>query len=344
MPQSPDERIQLSAADAQDLSERSMRGIGFDAEEAHIIADHVMDAALCGYEYSGLPKLLNIVDSPYFKEPRQPLRTLKETSVSALIDGGNNVGMLAIYLATQDAIDRAQKHGFAIVCLSNSWMSGRSAHFCEMIARAGLIGIHTVSSTPHVAPFGGAESAMGTNPIAFGFPTEDDPLVIDMGTSAFMATDLQYRERMGIPIPEDVALDKDGNPTTDAGEARRGTLLPFGGPSAGYKGFGLALAMDAIGSLCAGARLAGDLRGYMIIAFKPDLFIPAEDYRRDLSQRIAAIKATPRRDGVSEIRIPGERSYRERETLRREGIEIDRKIYDALGRLAAGQHNHGATA
>jgi LDH2 family malate/lactate/ureidoglycolate dehydrogenase len=211
-----------------------------------------------------------------------------------------------------------------------------------LIARAGLVGIHTVSSTPHVAPFGGAKSAMGTNPIAFGFPTEDDPLVIDMGTSAFMATDLQYRERMGIPIPEDVALDKDGKPTTDAGEARRGTLLPFGGPSAGYKGFGLALAMDAIGSLCAGARLAGDLRGYMIIAFKPDLFIPAEDYRRDLSQRIAAIKATPRQDGVTEIRIPGERSYRERERLRREGIEIDRKIYDALGRLAEGQHNHGA--
>jgi LDH2 family malate/lactate/ureidoglycolate dehydrogenase len=165
-----------------------------------------------------------------------------------------------------------------------------------------------------------------------------------MGTSAFMATDLQYRERMGIPIPDGVALDGDGRPTTDAGEARRGTLLPFGGPGAGYKGFGLALAMDAIGSLCAGVREAGDLRGYLIIAFKPDLFVPLDDYRRDLSRRIADIKATPRQEGVNEIRIPGERSYRERERLRREGIEIDRKIYDALGRLAEGQHNHGATA
>lgn len=341
MPPSTDDRIHLSTRDAQDLAERAMRGIGYDAEEARIIADHVMDAALCGYEYSGLPKLLNIVDNPYFKQPRQPIRIVKETGATALLDGGNNVGMLALYRATEDAIARAAKHGLAIVCMANAWMSGRSAHFCEMIARAGLIGIHTVSSVAHVAPFGGAESAMGTNPIAFGFPTEGDPLVFDMGTSAFMATDLQYRERMGIPIPEGVALDPDGRPTTDAGEARRGTLLPFGGPAAGYKGFGLALAMDAIGSLCAGIREAGDLRGYLIIAFRPDLFVTPEAYRRDLSRRIAEIKATPRQDGVTEIRIPGERGYRERERLRKDGIEIDRKIYDALGRLAEGRHNHG---
>lgn len=344
MPTKPDDRVHLSAAAAQSLSESAMRGIGYDAKEARIIADHVMDAALCGYEYSGLPKLLNIVDSPRFKKPRQALRTVKETDVSLLLDGGNNVGMLAVYLATEAAIERAQRHGLAIVCLSNSWMSGRSAVFCEMMARAGLIGIHTVSSDPHVAPFGGAKAALGTNPIAFGFPAEGDPLVIDMGTSAFMGTDLQFRERLGTPIPEGVALDPDGNPTTDARAARRGALLPFGGPAGGYKGFGLALAMDAIGVLCAGARAAGDVRGYMTIAFKPDLFIPLDDYRRDLAERIAQIKATPRRKGVAEIRIPGERSYRERARLRREGIEIDRKIHDALGRLAQGQHNHGAQA
>ena len=106
--------------------------------------------------------------------------------------------------------------------------------------------------------------------------------------------------------------------------------------------FGIALAMDAMSVLCAGARTPDDVRGYLIIAFKPDLFIPLEDYRRDLTQRIAAIKATPPLDGVDEIRIPGERSTRVRDQLQRDGIEIDRKIYDALGRLAKGQHNHGA--
>ena len=342
MPEPSADRIHLTAADAQALSERAMRGIGFDADEARILAVHVMDAALCGYEYSGLPKLLNIADSAKFKEPRHPLRVVKETAVSALIDGGNNIGMLAIHHAVQKAIDRATQHGFAIICLSNSWMSGRSAYYCETMARAGLIGIHTVSAEPHVAPFGGAKRMLGTNPIAFGFPAEGDPLVIDMGTSAFMGTDLQFRERLGAAIPEGVALGPDGQPTTDAAAARRGALLPFGGPSGGYKGFGLALAMDALGALCAGARAADDVRGYLIVAFKPDLFLPLEDYRNELTKRIAAIKATPRLEGFDEIRIPGERSYRVRERLRRDGIEIDRKIHDALGRLAEGHRNQGA--
>lgn len=336
------DRIRLSAEEAQDLSERAMRGVGYSAAEAKILADHVMDAALCGYEYSGLPKLLNVVDAPRFNQPRQAPHIVKETSVSALIDGGNNVGMVAIHVATRDAIERATRHGMAIVCMSNAWMSGRSAHFVEMIAREGLIGIHTVASDPRVTPFGGSEAVLGTNPIAFAFPTEDDPLVIDMGTSAFMATDLMLRERLGTPIPDGVAVDPDGQPTTDAGAALRGALLPFGGPAGGYKGFGLALATDAIGSLCATARALGDTRGYLIIAFKPDLFLPLEEYRRDLSRRIAEIKASPRMDGVAEIRLPGERAQRERERLRREGIEIDRKVYDALGRLADGQHNHSA--
>ena len=183
--------------------------------------------------------------------------------------------------------------------------------------------------------------ALGTNPIAFGFPTEADPLVIDMGTSAFMGTDLQFRERMGTPIPAGVALGPDGRPTTDAALARLGTLLPFGGPDGGYKGFGLALAMDAIGALTAGTRPESSVSGYMFVAVKPDLFLPADVYRREVSSRIELIKATPRQAGIAEIRIPGERSYATRARLRREGIEIDRKIHDALGRLAGGDLDHG---
>ena len=166
--------------------------------------------------------------------------------------------------------------------------------------------------------------------------------MIDMGTSAFMGTDLQYRARLGTPIPEGVALGPNGHPTTDANAARRGALLPFGGPEGGYKGFGLALAMDAIGALAVGARAADDIGGYLFIAFKPDLFVPAEDYRREVSRRIETIKANPRQDGMGEIRIPGERAYRTRARLLLDGIEIDRKIHLALGRLAEGKLDHGA--
>ena len=326
------ERIHLSVAEARELSERAMRGIGYDPEEARILADHAIDAALCGYEYSGLPKLLNVADYPRFKLPRNPMRVVKETSVSVLYDGGNQSGMLGMYYATRAVIERAQAHGLALVAVSNIWMSGRSAYYVEMVARAGLIGIHTVAAPPMVAPLGGAKAALGTNPIAFGFPMVGEPLVIDLGTSAFMGTDLQFRQRLGIPLPEGVAIDEQGRPTTDARAARRGAILPFGG----HKGYALALATHALGVLCSGAD-EWEGAGYLFIAFKPDLFVPLEDYRRGLAEEIAAIKATPRQDGVDEIRIPGERAYRERARLSREGIEIDRRIHDALIALVDGK-------
>lgn len=336
------DRIRLTVAEARALGEAAMRGAGYDEDDAHILADHVLDAALCGYEYSGLPKLLNVIDAPDFRLSRRPITVLRETGATAMIDGGNNTGMIAAYRAAAATIERADANGLAIVCLANTWMTGRSAYYCEMIARAGMVAIHTVAAPPAVAPFGGTRPVLGTNPIAFGFPTEADPLVIDMGTSALMATDLQLRARLGTPIPEGVALGPDGRPTTDARAARQGALLPFGGPEGGYKGFGLALAMDALGALTAGVRPADAVSSYMFIAFKPDLFLPLEDYRCEVTRRIDMIKATPRQAGVAEIRIPGERGYRTRDRLTREGIEIDRKINDALCRLSEGKVDHGA--
>jgi LDH2 family malate/lactate/ureidoglycolate dehydrogenase len=313
-------RVHLSVGEARALSERAMRGIGYEPEEARILADHVIDAALCGYEYSGLAKLLNVADDPRHRAGRRPMRVVKDTSVSVLFDGGNQSGMLGMYYATREAIERAGANGFALVGVNDLWMSGRSAYYVEMAARAGLIAIHTVAAPPMVAPLGGAQARLGTNPIAFGFPMDGDPLVIDLGTSAFMGTDLQFRERLGIPLPDGVAIDQHGRPTTDARAARRGALLPFGG----HKGYALALAMHALGVSAQ----------YLFIAFKPDLFMPLDDYRRALAAEVAAIKATPRQAGVEEIRIPGERAYRERARRMRDGIEIDRRIYDALIQLA----------
>src|SRR5438046_1548427 len=180
------DRIRLSVDVARALGERALSGIGYDDEEAHIIADHVIDAALCGYEYSGLAKILNIPEHRRFKLPRQKMRLLHQTEVSALYDGGNNVGMVAMYHAAQATIAKAAAHGIAVVGVTNSWMSGRSAYFVEMIARADLVAIHTASSGAAVAPHGGSGPVLGTNPIAFALPGADGQLVLDMGTSAFM--------------------------------------------------------------------------------------------------------------------------------------------------------------
>src|SRR5713101_1604387 len=109
------DRIHLNVDEARALSERALSAIGYDSEEARIIADHVIDAALCGYEYSGLAKLLNIPEHRRFALPRRPMRVLHETEVSALYDGGNNVGMVAMYHAANAAIAKAAAHGISII-------------------------------------------------------------------------------------------------------------------------------------------------------------------------------------------------------------------------------------
>lgn len=334
MQELPGGRIHMSAAEATELGTRACERIGYASADARVIANHVVDAALCGYEYSGLAKILNIVDSPKFANPRTPIRTLHETGLSLMLDGGNNVGMLAVYRAAEAAIAKAQAQGMAVVGMHNTWMSGRSAHYVELIGRAGLVAIHSVSASHQVAPHGGAKSTMGTNPVAFAFPNDPDPLVIDMGTSAFMGTDLKFRKRLGIPLPEGVAIDAQGKLTTDAAAAQLGAILPFGGESGGHKGFALALAMDALGVMAGSGYTATKTDAYVFVVMKPDLLLPLADYKQHLAQTIARIKATPLRPGFDEIRIPSERSWRERRANLARGIEFDRRIHDALEQIA----------
>jgi LDH2 family malate/lactate/ureidoglycolate dehydrogenase len=325
------ERINLSVADARDLAEGALRGIGYDDNEARIVADHVVDAALCGYEYSGLAKILNLPESRHFKLPRRPMKVLRETDVSIAFDGGNNVGMLALFHAAEATIKKSAAHGIALVSVNDAWMSGRSAYYVEMIGKAGLVAIHTAASSGLVAPPGGIRPILGTNPIAIAVPSSRGPIVLDMGTSAYMMTELMLRERLGELLPEGVALGPDGEPTRDAALARRGALLPFGG----YKGFGLALMMQALGLLAGAGSDAESDYGYLFVAFRPDLIGPANVFERQVTELIERIKATPRQAGVKDIRIPSERSFRSRERALCEGLEIDRLVHDALVALRA---------
>jgi LDH2 family malate/lactate/ureidoglycolate dehydrogenase len=150
-------------------------------------------------------------------------------------------------------------------------------------------------------------------------------------------TEVMLRERLREELPEGVAIGPDGAPTRDAALARRGALLPFGGNTGGYKGFGLALMIQALGLLAgAGSDHESDY-GYLFIAFKPDLIGPADVFNRQVTALIDRIKATPRQAGVDDIRIPSERAFRSRERLSREGLSFDRLVFDGLVALRARQ-------
>jgi LDH2 family malate/lactate/ureidoglycolate dehydrogenase len=144
-----------------------------------------------------------------------------------------------------------------------------------------------------------------------------------------MGTDLTYRERMGQLLPEGAAIDSEGQPTRDPTLARAGALLPFGG----YKGFGLAFIVQAFGLLASSTFDPDKDDGYLFVAFKPDLLADVHDFKQQLGELIDRIKATPRQPEVSEIRLPGERAFRSRERGLREGIEVDRLVYEALAKL-----------
>ena len=137
-----------------------------------------------------------------------------------------------------------------------------------------------------------------------------------------MGTDLAYRERLGQLLPEGVAVDADGRPTRDPAQARLGALLPFGG----YKGFGLAFIVQALGLLAGSALDPGKDDGYLFVVLKPELLVGIDEFKDQLSELVNRIKASPRQPGINEIRIPGERAFRSREQALREGIEIDRAI------------------
>jgi LDH2 family malate/lactate/ureidoglycolate dehydrogenase len=324
--------IRLSVTEASTLGGRALHCLGFSDDEARIIVDQLIDNALCGYPFAGLPRILAIARDVKTSQPRRAVQVVHETPVSGLLDGGNHVGYVAVYQAAQMAIDRARTHQFAVVWVYNSYYSGRNAYYMEMIVKAGFVGIHLASGQPHVVPHGGTRPALGTNPLCFGFPSAQGPVIFDMGTAALQWGEVLLHAELGTPLPVGVGLDQEGQPTRDARAALLGGVIPFGS----HKGYGLSFVVQAMGLLAGAALARGQVQdyGFLFVAFDPGLLIPAEEFKRQVSELIDHLKATPRQPGVAEIRIPSERAFRERERRRLEGLVFDRAVVEALHALA----------
>jgi LDH2 family malate/lactate/ureidoglycolate dehydrogenase len=320
-----------TAAKAVALGERALTRVGYSGEDARIIVDQIVDNALCGYRFAGLPRLLAIAGDERTGKTRSPVRIVHETPVSALLDGGNNVGYIAAYRAAEVAIRKARQSGMASVGAYNGYFSGRNAYFVEKIAREGLVAFHVSSAYPRVLPPGAARPMLGTNPICFGFPSSDGPVIFDMGTASFMWGEVMLHAHLGEPLPEGVGFDENGNPSRDAAAVLKGGVAPFGG----HKGYGLSFAIQALGLLAGAALTRGQVRdyGFLFWALDPDVMLPGGEFRSQMAEYVRQIKATPRRPGVDAIRIPSERAFAERERRRKEGIVIERKVVEALEAL-----------
>ena len=326
-----DETVRLSVSEAQELGEQALLKLGFTSEEAGIVTTHLVDASMWGYEFAGLPRILVIAERPELKKPRTPVSIVRETAVSALLDGGNNVGYISLLRAVEVAIEKVRKSGVAVIGLRNSWFSGRNAYYMEKIARAGFAAIYTASSTPTVVPPGATRKVLGTNPMAIALPGKVNPFIFDMGTASVMSGEMLMKAFLGEEFPEIVGIDKNGTPTRVARDMVEGGVFPFGG----HKGYGLSLAIQALG-LMAGARLRnGELCDFahLFIAFDPELFMPADQFTSELEELLMKIRTLPRQPGVSEIRIPSERGFHEREIRRKQGILVNKRVVERLRQM-----------
>jgi LDH2 family malate/lactate/ureidoglycolate dehydrogenase len=321
--------MQLSITEATGLAVRALTRAGMAERAARIVAEHLVDANLCGHEFSSLPRLLAIVEELRKKPPPGEIRVVREDRSSAVIDGGDNVAYVVSITAIDKAVEICRKNGVAVVAANNTWFSGRCAYYVERAASQGFVAMHTTNVTARVAPYGGIDRLMGTNPFAIAFPSEDEPLVIDIGTSATSWGDVVLARTKGEPLPQGVAVDAQGRPTVDPAAALEGAFLPWGGA----RGSGLSLAIQLLGVLAGSAPVIQEVGNYglFFLVIDPEMLIPGGRYKSRVSELRRAVAANRPMAGTTRVRVPGDGSLRRRKQALAAGVvTLDERVYERI--------------
>ena len=323
-----------------------MAGLGHDARDASLIADHLIDCELRGLAYGGLARAISIAERmERTGDQRRAIAILHETPVSARIDGGDHIGYVVAHRATTVAIEKAASAGIAVVGANNTWYTGMLSYYAEMAAAEGLVSIIASNASPWVAPYGATEGRLGTNPICFGIPSADDPIILDIGTSAIIHAEVTLARRLGQELPEGAAYDAGGQPTRDPVAALAGAFATWGG----HRGSGLATVVQLLGILAGSPAIPPELAGfgYLIIAMRPDLMGPPETFRENVSsfaESVRSARPVQSNTGASEpVRMPFDRSRSERERrIAEDAIEIPDVLFKEL--LARSERPHPPAA
>lgn len=323
-----------SIRNARALAENCMVAIGHTDAEAKIIADHLIDCELRGLSFGGLPRALSIIERiQQTTTPRRPTELVKETPVSASLDGGDQVGYLVARQATDTALEKAKTTGLALVGASKTWYTGMFSYYLEMVTKAGFAGMIAGSGGPIVAPHGGTEGRFSTNPIAFGFPSTTTPVIWDIGTSSVMLGEVMLQQRLGGLLAEGLAFAPDGQPTRDPGAALAGAFTVWGG----HKGSGLSLVVQLLGMMAGQATAPRGVSdcGFLILVVDPNLLTSAEDFRQRVSDYADSVRSTRPLDPHRPVRVPFDRSVTERtRRLSENAIEVPNEVYEALIRVS----------
>lgn len=324
----------LSVNAATQLATTALHQIGYSDEDAETIADHIIDSELRGYPSAGLARILSIKDRVgTSQQPDSNIEVTRESAISAQLNGHNTIGYLVAHKATQMAIDKARVVGMAAVGVSGTWYTGMLSYYAEMAAREDLFCIVAAHTAPWVAPEGGFQPLLGTNPICIGCPSSSTPIIWDIGTSKIINAQARMARRINEQLPEDVAYDKHGNPTRDPSEALEGAFAVWGG----HKGTGLSIMIQLIGVLAGSPAIPASFgagpedNGHFMIVIDPTCFRSLDEFKTEVDSYATAMRAATPREGISPLRMPFERSDQlRRQALKAGTIEIEKRIVELL--------------
>ena len=305
------ERAQLFA-----LAKHIFEGAGVCGADAEVTADNLISADVCGLSSHGLMRV-----TPYVRRiragltnPKPQIRHEQISDHMFKVHGDGALGQVGATYAMNLCMESALRTGSAIVVVNHINHIGMAGYYTKQAARKGLLAFMCTNASPTMAPFGGVDRLLGTNPFCVSFPAgKYQDFTLDVATTATARGKIRMYQKENRPIPLGWATDAQGNDTTDPAAALAGTLLPMGG----HKGYGLAMIVDALSGILAGADLSCEAEG-MFEATTPantgcyisvvDIrrFLPLDGFTERSEQWLDRIKNSHVKPGVQEILIPGE--------------------------------------
>ena len=304
---------------------------GLSNQHASISANALINAELVGAYGHGLSRLKMYCDriSKKVINPNPKIKIKKVSQSITHIDANNSIGFVAADMAIKRSILNAKKTGIGMVAVKNSGHYGLSGYYAEQAVKKNLITMIYTNAPPAVAPFGSLKSLFGTNPICFGSPSGSKvPFILDTSISMINRGKIRVAARNNQRIPEGVALDKFGKPTTNPKKALEGVQLPI----AGFRGSGLAWMVDILSGVLTGGNHGGKVKdpfddftgpqniGHLFITFKTNLFV--KNFRSRIKENIKIIKKLPKIKGVKEIMYPGQNKYKRFKMNSKKDIKI----------------------
>ncbi len=308
----------VSTADVRRSLAGAFERLGLTPEDGADLAGLLVDSELRGHPDHGVAALGILAG--FYREgalnPRPQVRVLRETEGALLLHGDRGCGPGAPMRAMRWCIDRARERRGMAVAAVRDWQLLVAGPYARLAAQAGLIGFTCTNFVPLVAPPGGTRPIFGTNPLAYGLPARrHPPVVLDMATTVSAMQKIRLAAEGGVPVPEGVIFDRAGRPTTNP-EALfdGGSMAPLGAPLAPYKGFGLALVVDALSGVLAGGRFGQDVaRGpasSLLWALDVEAFLPRDEFLARMDAQIDQVKQAEPVPGGAELTVPGERGAR----------------------------------